>query len=40
MVKYIVIVVYLVYIYELIVDVYFVKLYENVIQDLSSQLKG
>ena len=40
MVKYIVIVVYLVYIYELIVDVYFVKLYEKVTEDLSSQLKG
>ena len=39
-VKYIVVVVYLVYIYELILDVYFVKLYEKVTQDLLSQLKG
>ena len=39
-VKYIVVVVCLVYIYELIIDVYFVKLCEKVTQDLLSQLKG
>ena len=40
MIKYIVIVVYLVYIYDLIVDVYFVKLYKKVTEYLSSQLRG